>query len=138
VAARASYCCEYCKTQERLIGMPLVVDHVIPTSVGGQNELNNLAAACYRCNEFKGARTSGRDPLSHEEATLFHPRTQLWFEHFSWTDEGIHVKGKTATGGATVEVLQLNNSYVTESRKIWITEDWYPPFLSQRRAFSRV
>ena len=32
VAARASYCCEYCKTQERLIAMPLVIDHVFPTS----------------------------------------------------------------------------------------------------------
>ncbi len=61
-------------------------------------------------------------------AALFNPRTQAWAEHFSWTDEGLYVKGKTATGRATVESLQLNNSYVTESRKIWIAEDWHPPF----------
>ncbi len=107
--------------------MPLVVDHVIPTSVGGRNELDNLAAACYRCNEFKGAKISGRDPLSNEEATLFNPRIQVWSEHFSWSDEGLYAKGETATGRATVETLQLNNPYVTESRKIWIAEDWHPP-----------
>jgi hypothetical protein len=127
VAARASYCCEYCKTQERLIGMPLVIDHVIPTSIGGQNELNNLAAACYRCNEFKGAKVAECDPLSNEAAALFHPRTQVWTKHFYWADEGLYVKGKTATGRATAEALQLNNLYVTESRKIWISEDWHPP-----------
>lgn len=128
VAARAMYCCEYCKTQERLIGMPLVVDHIVPTSLSGQNELNNLAAACYRCNEFKGARTSGLDLIQGEEAALFHPRTQFWSEHFCWIDGGLYVEGKTATGRATVESLQLNNLYVTESRKIWISEDWHPPF----------
>jgi hypothetical protein len=128
VAARANYCCEYCKTQERLIGMPLVVDHIIPTSVGGDSNLNNLAAACYRCNEFKGAKTSGLDPFSGEDAALFHPRIQLWTEHFFWTEQGLYIRGKTSIGRTTVEMLQLNNPYVTESRKIWIAEDWHPPF----------
>ena len=67
--------------------MPLVVDHIVPTSLAGQNKLNNLAAACYRCNEFKGARTSGLDPLQGEEATLFDPRTQIWSEHVTTQSE---------------------------------------------------
>ena len=127
VTERASYCCEYCKTQERLIGMPLVIDHILPTSLGGGNVLNNLAAACYRCNEFNGARTCGRDPLSGKTIDLFHPRIQLWVDHFIWTDEGFYVKGKTDVSRATVETLRMNNAYVTESRKIWIAEDWHPP-----------
>ena len=76
--------------------MPLVIGHVFPTSLGGKNALNNLAAACYRCNEFKGAKTSGRDPLSEESADLFHPRIQLWPDHFIWTERGLYIKGKTA------------------------------------------
>ena len=90
--------------------------------------MNNLAAACYRCNEFKGAKTSGRDPLSEESADLFHPRIQLWPDHFIWTERGLYIEGKTAIGRATIETLRMNNAYVTESRKIWIVEDWHPPF----------
>lgn len=60
VRERSGYSCEYCKTQERLIAMPLVVDHIFPTSLGGENVPSNLAAACYPCNQFKSAKTSGR------------------------------------------------------------------------------
>jgi len=30
VFAEANHRCEYCRTSRRLIGMPLVVDHIIP------------------------------------------------------------------------------------------------------------
>lgn len=126
VALRAHYCCEYCKTQECLIGMPLVIDHVIPTVIGGTNELHNLAAACYRCNQFKGARTVSVDPASAKECSLFNPRSQPWLNHFCWLEEGLYISGITATGRATVQALKLNNAYVTASRKIWIAEDWHP------------
>lgn len=53
VYAEADYRCEYCRTSARLIGMPLVIDHILPQSVGGDDERDNLAATCYRCNEFK-------------------------------------------------------------------------------------
>ena len=109
--------------------MPLVVDHIVPKSRGGDDTLGNLAAACYRCNEFKGARTVGCDPISQEEVVLFHPRMQIWDEHFIWTEAGLLIVGVTPTGGATVEALRLNNAYITESRKIWIAEDWHPPLL---------
>lgn len=128
VRERSGYSCEYCKTQERLIAMPLVVDRIFPTSLGGENVPSNLAAACYRCNQFKSAKISGRDPLSEEVVALFHPRKQLWLNHFAWTDEGLYIEGQTAIGRTTVETLRMNNTYVTESRKIWISEDWHPPF----------
>ncbi|MEL7354445.1 MAG: HNH endonuclease [Cyanobacteria bacterium P01_A01_bin.116] len=129
VAIRAHYCCEYCKTQERLIGMPLVIDHIIPTSMGGENELHNLAAACYRCNQFKGARILAFDPQLNQETTLFHPRDQSWFAHFQWREAGLYISGVTSVGRATVKALRLNNAYVTASRKIWILEDWHPSLL---------
>lgn len=123
----ANQCCEYCQTQQRLTGMPLVIDHIIPRSMGGRSDRPNLAASCYRCNEFKGVRTMAIDPLTGEQVALFHPRQQTWIEHFAWTEAGILIAGLTVTGRATVDALKLNNEYVVESRKIWVAENWHPP-----------
>lgn len=50
--------------------MPLVIDHIIPRAMGGSSDLTNLAASCYRCNEFKGARMDAVDPLTKEQVSL--------------------------------------------------------------------
>jgi 5-methylcytosine-specific restriction endonuclease McrA len=44
----------------------LTMDHVIPKSRGGDNTWENLVAACMKCNQKKGSRTtheSGMHPL---------------------------------------------------------------------------
>ncbi len=127
VISDAKQCCEYCRTQQRLIGMPLVMDHIIPRSMGGSSDRTNLAASCYRCNEFKGAITHAVDPVIRKQVSLFNPRQQTWTEHFAWTEEGTLIAGLTTTGRATINALRLNNEYVVESRKIWVAENWHPP-----------
>ncbi|MFM7530567.1 MAG: HNH endonuclease [Nodosilinea sp.] len=127
VIAEAQYCCEYCQTQQRLIGMPLVIDHIQPLCLGGSSRRDNLAASCYRCNQFKGAKTTSLDPLTNQSVSLFHPRHQIWFEHFAWVDGGLKINGLTATGRATVTALKLNNDYLVAARGIWISENWHPP-----------
>jgi hypothetical protein len=127
VFARAHHCCEYCQTARRLIGMPLVIDHIIPLSRNGTDEFANLAAACYRCNEYKGARTEGVDPATNELAPLFNPRIHRWREHLQWVDGGRHIAGITPIGRATVLTLRLNNDYVVESRMLWVHQGWHPP-----------
>lgn len=124
---RASYRCEYCQTSHRLIGMPPVIDHILPSVSGGSDHLSNLAAACYRCNEFKGAKTQAIDPATGQMVNLFHPRQQLWQEHFSWANGGIHIIGLTPVGRATVIALRLNNEYSVQARMLWIERDWHPP-----------
>ena len=42
VTTLAKHCCEYCQTQQRLTGMPLVLDHIQPQSLGGSSDLSNL------------------------------------------------------------------------------------------------
>lgn len=127
VLIEANYRCEYCRTSSRLIGMPLVMDHILPRSIGGSEERNNLAASCYHCNEFKGARTHAIDPATSELVPLYNPRVQRWSEHFSWANGGTHVVGLTPSGRAKVITLRLNNEYVIEARILWIAQDWHPP-----------
>lgn len=111
----------------RLTGMPLVIDHIQPQSLGGSDDLTNLAAACYRCNEFKGSRISGIDPLTQDEVALFNPRSQLWSEHFRWDELGTKLTGLTPVGRLTVAALNLNNEDVVAARSIWVKWGWHPP-----------
>lgn len=124
---RARHRCEYCLTSRRVIGMPLVVDHVQPKALGGSDDIDNLCAACYRCNEYKGSKTHGLDPATGEFVPLFHPRLNRWSDHFAWANGGTHIVGLTATGRATVLALRLNNDYLVEARVLWIARHWHPP-----------
>ncbi len=56
--------CQYCANY--LPSDKLTMDHVLPKSRGGQNTWENLVAACTKCNQKKGSRTtkeSGMHPL---------------------------------------------------------------------------
>lgn len=44
--------CPYCSTW----GHELTVDHVVPVSKGGTNDINNLIPCCFKCNTLKGAK----------------------------------------------------------------------------------
>ena len=50
VVERAAWCCEYCRSQARFCPDPFVVEHVVPRSGGGLDDLSNLAFACQSCN----------------------------------------------------------------------------------------
>jgi hypothetical protein len=127
VISQADYRCEYCKTSSRLTGIPLVMEHILPRSLEGTDDRHNLAASCYRCNEFKGAKTHAVDPEMGQLVALFNPRTQIWTEHFSWVNGGTHIAGITPTGRAMVMALRLNNENIIEARAIWIESGWHPP-----------
>ena len=101
VIQTANYRCEYCRTSSKLTGTPLVMEHILPRSLGGSDELENLAAACYRCNEFKGAKTEALDPETGQVVPLFNPRTEGWQSHFVWGNGGTHVIGLTPMGELT-------------------------------------
>lgn len=127
VSEAADYQCGYCQTQEIVIGMPLVIDHIIPEAKGGTSADDNLWLACRRCNEFKGVQTAADDSETGEYTLLFNPRIQRWTDHFSWDEEGIMIIGLTPIGRATVVALKLNNDYIVRSRRRWVSTGWHPP-----------
>ena len=74
VIVRAGGRCEYCRTPLDYTPDPAVVDHIVPTTRGGVDTLENLAASCWGCNGHKAAGTLGFDPQETRLTALFHPR----------------------------------------------------------------
>ena len=119
--------CGYCLTPRLFTAKILHVEHIIPLAAGGTSQIDNLWLACDLCNSRKGFRTHALDPLTGLTIALFHPRQQKWSEHFAWSAIGDHVVGLTATGRATTLALSLNEPFLVEARKWWISAGWHPP-----------
>jgi len=118
--------CSYCRSPA-LAGVPMVIDHIIPLVAGGTSNIENLCLACYRCNEFKNLKTSVRNPHSGQIILLFNPRTQLWSDHFGWSENGLLVVAHTPNGQATLDLLHLNSDWLVRARGIWILAGIHPP-----------
>lgn len=127
IAAQARYRCGYCLTSSRIVGTPLEIEHILPESLGGSSEEENLWLACTLCNNHKGNRIAAVDPLTGKAVSLFDPRRQRWAEHFGWTSSGDRIVGLTTTGRATVIALNLNRTSLVRSRRKWISVGWHPP-----------
>lgn len=64
--------CSYCKCKVSLHVHPndptkATVDHFIPLSKGGSNELSNLFLSCKRCNTIKDAQKPKSEPKEGDE-----------------------------------------------------------------------
>ena len=109
VRERAAHRCEYCQLHQKDSPLAVLhVEHIIPRQHGGTDDLENLALACIDCNLHKGPNLTGIDPETNRVTTLFHPRRDLWEEHFAW--RGLYLVGRTAVGRVTVRVLQMNSA----------------------------
>jgi hypothetical protein len=126
VEERAKRRCEYCQTQMIVI-ITLQVEHIYPSSKGGETSLDNLCLACSICNNAKKAFLTGIDPQTGQESRLFNPRSDVWAEHFIWIDDGAKLEGLTPIGRATVQRLNMNRIDVVESRQFWVKVGWHPP-----------
>jgi len=126
IADRAQWRCEYCRSPAAFSTQPFEIDHIIPRSKDGLTAQENLAFSC-GCNSYKGNKTYGRDPQTGRLAPLFHPRRQRWSQHFAWSDDFLFIIGRTATGRATVETLQLNRPELLNLRRILRAAGEHPP-----------
>lgn len=119
--------CEYCGASERVTGVPLEVDHIIPLSRRGVTEQTNLCRACSQCNTYKADQTEGVDPVSANRVPLFDSRRQRWAEHFAWSEDGAQIVGLTSIGRATVATLRMNDPVSVRARRLWVSVGWHPP-----------
>jgi len=119
-------CCAYCQTDEALTVAIFEIEHIIPVSVGGKTQFDNLCLACPSCNRFKANRTQGRTDADNE-SRLFHPQQDSWSDHFDWTINGNVVVGLTDVGQATINTLRMNRKQVVEVRALWVAAGRHPP-----------
>jgi hypothetical protein len=126
VAERADYRCEYCHAPEEAFNFPFEVEHIVPTSRGGSDDLNNLALSCRACNAYKAAFEVGRDSETQMQTPLFHPRRDVWAEHFQVNPESTEIVGVTATGRATLLRLQTNHPRQRAARLRWMQFGLFP------------
>lgn len=122
---RAASRCEYCQMPQSFIDAVHEVDHVIAEKHHGATTLENLALACFHCNNHKGPNIAGLDPATGQLTRLFHPREDLWDEHFRWN--GPLLMGLTPIGRVTVDVLAINLTHRVLHRMGLIEEGVFPP-----------
>jgi 5-methylcytosine-specific restriction endonuclease McrA len=89
IEQRAARRCEYCRCPLAVTTEPFAVEHVIPTVRGGATSLDNLALSCTGCNGHEYDRIEGYDPVTESTAPLYHPRQQVWSEHFTWNEDSL-------------------------------------------------
>jgi len=124
---RAGYRCEYCQMLEEYSHDPFSMEHIIPSAKGGDDTLENLAWSCLGCNNLKAAFTQGYDLVSEQLVPFFHPRTQLWSDHFRWDSEAVNIIGKTPSARATISRLQLNRPGLVKLRRLLAEAGLHPP-----------
>lgn len=115
VRTRAGARCEYCRLPEAASRYPFHVEHIIALQHEGLTETDNLAWACLQCNTAKGPNIASYDLETGELTPLYHPRQQIWGEHFEIVNN--EIRGKTSVGRVTASLLQFNTIERVEMRR---------------------
>lgn len=104
--------------------MPFQIDHIIASQHQGETISENLCVACYACNHHKGPNIAGFDVVTDQVTALFHPRRDVWRDHFVW--RGPTLIGITPIGRVTVHVLAINLEMRVALRRILNQEGVFP------------
>jgi hypothetical protein len=101
------------------------MDHIVPESQDGLTNEDNLALACVSCSLRKEARQTAVDSETGKRVSLFHPRRDIWNEHFRW--DGVVIEGFTTKGRATVQALKMNRKSILAIRQEEALRGRHPP-----------
>lgn len=107
VIDRANYRCEYCLQPDLFAYISHQIDHIISIKHGGENNLDNLAYACFQCNVNKGSDIGTVLLPDRTLIRLYNPRIDYWHDHFE-IENGV-IYAKTAIGQATIKILDFND-----------------------------
>ena len=125
VIERAHGCCEYCRIGQDDYLLPFHIDHIISQKHLGDDKLDNLCLACYRCNAYKGSDIAALDLETGNITRLFHPRKHIWDDHFRLLDNG-EIKGLTPEGRGTLFLLRMNELHRIQNRVDLLALGRYP------------
>jgi hypothetical protein len=106
VRQRANDRCEYCGIRDGLDIVDHQIDHIISQKHDGASTLDNLALACFWCNNSKGSDVAAYD--GELLTPFFNPRHSSWDVHFELNFETAAISGKTPIGRVTVKILEMN------------------------------
>ena len=119
--------CEYCVIPSNFSTDFFHYEHIIPLVLNSQTELSNLARSYGICNNNKRDKIDNIDPLTKEIVRLYHPRQDIWTEHFQWSDDNLYIVGLTAIGRSTIDLLKLNRINAFNLRKLLKMGGLHPP-----------
>src|SRR5262245_46764895 len=122
---RAAFRCEYCQMAQSFTDASHEIDHIVAEKHHGPTTPDNLALACFHCNNHKGPNIAGVDSETGQVVRLVHPRQDVWTDHFAW--RGAVMVGLTPSGRATVDVLAINLRHRVLHRQALIEEGTFPP-----------
>lgn len=127
VRERAGGRCEYCLCPDDISPAPFTVEHIVPGKLHGTDTVENLAWACGGCNGSKGIAVDAEDVVTGERVSLFHPRNDVWNDHFAWREDRQTLEGRTPTGRATISRLNLNRPELLGLRRLLSLAGLHPP-----------
>jgi hypothetical protein len=118
VRERSGNRCEYCLIPESATFAAHWIDHVVAEKHGGATDVDNLANSCVECNQSKGSDLTSIDPETGSVAALFHPRRDVWTDHFVLSSG--RIEPLTPVGRVTVRLLQFNRPDRVRERKLLV------------------
>jgi len=127
VTRDAQFQCGYGRCPQQVLPYRLEIEHLLPRSLGGPDDREDLWLSCHRCNKLRSNRLKVTDQLTGKEVPIFTPRRDRWRDHFAWEQDGLLIVGLTACGRATAATLNLNDRYHLSARAVWILARAYPP-----------
>ena len=124
VRERGGHRCEYCRLpQDAVPFLRFHVEHIQATQHVLDDSESNLCLACPRCNLKKGPNLATLSVTDRKLIRLFHPRKDVWEEHFEVIN-GLIV-GRTEIGTATVNLLLMNATDQLRIRRKLISRGEY-------------
>jgi len=125
VELRAYFLCEYCLIHAEDTYLGCHVDHIIAEKHGGLTHAENLSLACAFCNRAKGSDLGSIATSTGQLTRFYHPRSDLWREHFQL--DGIHIRPRTDIGQVTATILEFNADERLFEREALQRIGRYPP-----------
>jgi hypothetical protein len=125
--------CEYCVVPSNFSTDYFHYEHIIALALNGPTELGNIARSCGICNNNKRDKIEHTDPLTQEIVRLFHPRQDVWTDHFQWSKDDLYIVGLTTIGRATIDLLKLNRTNAFNLRKLLKLGGLHPPHFAIKK-----